>query len=61
MNTRYDILRLEQEFKNCQKALIAIGDETIRTLRNDNWVYLWFRWRRRRHDDVVDFGYSIGI
>lgn len=28
MNTRNDILRLEQEFKDCQKALIAIGDET---------------------------------
>lgn len=28
MNTREDILRLEQEFKECQKALTAIGDET---------------------------------
>lgn len=28
MNTKNDILRLEQEFKDCQKALIAIGDET---------------------------------
>lgn len=28
MNARNDILRLEQEFKDCQKALIAIGDET---------------------------------
>lgn len=61
MNTRYDILRLEQEFKNCQKALIAIGDETIRTLRNDNWVYLWFCWSRWRHDDASDFGYSVGV
>ena len=61
MNTRYDILRLEQEFKNCQKALIAIGDETIRTLRNDNWVYLWFCWSRWQHDDASDFGYSVGV
>lgn len=28
MNTREDILRLEQEFKDCRKALVAIGDET---------------------------------
>ena len=28
MNTKNDMLRLEQEFKNCQKALVAIGDET---------------------------------
>lgn len=26
MNTKNDMLRLEQEFKNCQKALVAIGD-----------------------------------
>lgn len=28
MNTREDMLRLEQKFKECQKALTAIGDET---------------------------------
>lgn len=28
MNTPEDILRLEREFKICQKALTAIGDET---------------------------------
>lgn len=28
MNTPNDIARLEQELKECQKALIAIGDET---------------------------------
>lgn len=28
MNTKNDILRLEQEFKDCRKALAAIGDET---------------------------------
>lgn len=28
MNNRNDILRLEQEFKDCRKALAAIGDET---------------------------------
>lgn len=28
MNTKNDILRLEQEFKDCRKALTAIGDET---------------------------------
>lgn len=28
MNTPEDIMRLEREFKICQKALTAIGDET---------------------------------
>lgn len=28
MNTKEDILKLKQELKECQKALIAIGDET---------------------------------
>lgn len=28
MNTKDDILRLEQELKACRKALVAIGDET---------------------------------